>query len=39
MLVLGVVVVMLSVFLGNSSLTFLGLLLALAGALGSLSSR
>ena len=39
MLVLGVAVTLLSIFLGNSSLLILGLLLALVGALGWLSNR
>jgi len=39
MIVLGAAVTLLSVFLGNSSLLILGLLLALVGALGWLSSR
>jgi drug/metabolite transporter (DMT)-like permease len=39
MLVLGVVVAVLSAFLSNSGLLILGLLLALVGGLGWLSSR
>jgi hypothetical protein len=39
MLVLGVAVALVSVFLSNAQLVILGLLLALVGALGWLSSR
>jgi hypothetical protein len=39
MLLLGVVVALVSVFLSNAQLVILGLLLALVGALGWLSSR
>jgi hypothetical protein len=39
MLVLGVVVALLSFFLGNAQVVALGVLLALVGVLGSLSTR